>query len=287
MNPFQVLGLLEDADLEQIKKRFRQLSLEHHPDRGGDPEKFRVYSDAYSMINSEHNLKAYKSRKNSIFHWDKDLETYFGDIFGAKASPARRTIYTDIRITMEEAFQGCTKHIYYKEVKTCRSCGGVGALSFDPQGNVKKLCDECLGEGVINQSHQTTVNVPRSVTDGYQLSASAEDVIVTVHILPHNDFIRKGFDVHSCLHVTLRDIFEGSKLKVLTMHGEIEFDLPRCIQPEKILRLKKRGFFDVRRNTYGDHLLTIKLSIPELEVQDCEKIVRCLDGIQKNRSKTN
>lgn len=284
MNPFQILGLPEDADLDAIKKRFRKLSFEYHPDRGGDPEKFRVYSDAYSLINSEHNLKSFRARKNSIFHWDKDLETYFGDIFGTKASPARRTIYTDIRISLEEAFQGCVKHIYYKEVKTCRSCGGVGAESFDPEGNIKKSCDECLGNGVTNQTHQTTVKIPRSVPDGYQLSAEAEDVIVTVHILPHNDYIRKGFDIYSTLNVSLRDIFNGTKITVPTIHGDVEFDLPRCIQPEKIIRLKKRGFFDVRRNSYGDHLLTIKLSIPELSVEDCKKIVRCLDGIQTGES---
>lgn len=286
MNPFEILGIPEDSTLEQIKKKYRQLSLEHHPDRGGDIEKFRKVTDAYSLINSEQNLKNYRSRKNNIFSWDSDLESYFGDIFGSKKSHVRRTMYADVYITLEESFSGCTKHVFYKEVSTCRSCGGVGAASFDSQGNVKKSCDDCLGEGVIHQTHETLLEIPRSVIDGQQLTANT-DLIATVHVTPHNDFHRKGFDIHSSLTVSLRDIFQGSRLTTQTLHGEVSFDLPRCLQPEKILRLKKKGFFDVRRNTYGDHLLTIKLAIPEFSAENCDKIVRCLDEIQTREPKVH
>jgi len=286
MNPFEILGLSDDVTLEQIKKRYRQLSLEHHPDRGGDIEKFRSITDAYSLINSEQNLKNYRSRKNSIFSWDSDLESFFGDMFNAKKPPARRTIYTDVYISFEESFTGCTKHVFYQEVKTCRACGGVGASSFDPQGNVVKTCNDCLGAGFTNQTHQAELNIPRSVADGHQLVA-ADDVVATIHIVPHGDMTRKGLDVLSMLKVSLRDVFNGSRLHLQTLHGEVAFDLPRCLQPDKIIRLKKKGFFDVRRNTYGDHLLTIKLVIPEFSDENCEKIVRCLDEIQTRESKTS
>lgn len=283
MNPYEVLGLPENAPLEEIKKKYRKLSLEHHPDRGGDPNEFRKYADAYSLIDSESKIKAYHSRKNSIFSWDKDLEEYFGDLFGAKPSPVRRTIFADAYITLEESFQGCTKQVFYKEIKTCRACGGVGADSFDKQGNVKKTCDDCLGEGFTNNTHQTSVHIPRSVTEGYQINSADEDVIVKVHVLPHDDFQRKGFDTHATLLVSLQEVFSGSKIKVNTMHGEVEFDLPRCIQPDKVVRIRKKGFFDFRRNTYGDHLLTVKVKIPECSIEECENIVRCLDAVQKSK----
>jgi DnaJ-class molecular chaperone len=155
----------------------------------------------------------------------------------------------------------------------------VGASSFDPQGNVLKTCNDCLGAGCIQQTHQTEINIPRSVFDGHQLHAS-DDVIVTVRIVPDAELTRKGFDIHQNLKVSLRDIFNGSRLTIQTLHGQVAFDLPRCLQPDKIVRLKKKGFFDVRRNTYGDHLLTIKLVVPDFPTEDCDKIVRCLDEIQ-------
>jgi molecular chaperone DnaJ len=282
VNPYQVLELPEDASLEDIKKRYRKLSLEHHPDRGGNPDEFRRVTDAYSLIDSEAKIKMYHSRKSSIFQWDKDLEEYFGDLFGAKPSPVRRTTFTDAYVTFEESFSGCEKQVFYKEVRTCRGCGGVGASLFDPQGNVKKPCEDCLGDGFTNQTHQTTVSIPRSVTEGYQLNSNTEDVIVKVHVFPHDDFTRKGFDVHASLYVSLQEVFSGSKIKVPTLHGDVEFDLPKCIQPDRVVRIKNKGFYDVRRNTYGDHLLTIKVKIPECSSEDCEKIVRCLDAIQKS-----
>jgi DnaJ-class molecular chaperone len=254
--------------------------LECHPDHGGDIDRFRLISDAYSLINSELNLKKFRSRKNSIFHWDKDLETYFGDLFGQKTAPARRTVYTSTNITLQEAFSGCKKQIFYKEVKTCRACGGLGGHSFDQQGLAKKTCDDCLGAGVKNQTHQTTVTIPQGITDGVEVPSDVDDVIVHVNVVPDERFSRKGFDVHSNLNITLRDIFKGSKVKVPTLHGDSEFEIPRCIQPEKVIRLKHKGFFDNRRNTYGDHILTIKLSIPEVSIQACEKIVECLDEIE-------
>jgi molecular chaperone DnaJ len=280
MNPFEILGVSENATQQEIKKAYRTLALKYHPDKsGGDEDKFREIQSAYELINTEQKVKSYKNRSHGSFVWDSDLETYFKDFFtNMQGSVRKKTVHISIVLTLEEAFQGVTKTIQYKINETCHYCGGTGATTFDKTGRAISSCDRCFGVGSTSTHKQTSVSIPRSVTSGTTLIAEEKDVIVNIQVAPHSIFEINGTTVYSTVNLPFIKVFDNSTITADTLHGKIEVQIPRCVQPEQMLRLKGKGLFDNRKNSYGDHIIKIKIEIPRLPDDICEKIVSVLQN---------
>lgn len=279
MNPFQVLGIPEESGIDEIKKAYRKLAVQYHPDKGaGNEDKFREIQAAYELINSEQKLKQYKSRGNGAFVWDSDLETYFKDFFGRMGSTQRhRTVYVTISITLEEAFAGGNKSIQYRIGETCHNCGGVGATTFDRNGRAVAACDKCAGTGSVGNVKQATVTIPRSVNTGTILNADQDDVLVTVQVTPHNLFERVGNTIYSQVTIPLVRAFDNSMITVDTLHGPVQMQVPRCVQQDQNLRLRGKGMFDSRKNAYGDHIIKLTVEIPTLPDEVCDQVVAILN----------
>jgi len=284
MNPFQVLGLPENASQQEIKKAYRTLALKYHPDKeGGDEDKFREIQSAYDLINTEQKVKSYKNKSHGSFVWDSDLETYFKDFFtNMQGSVRKKTVHTILVLTLEESFQGVTKTIQYKINETCHFCGGTGATTFDKLGRAISSCDKCFGVGSTSDYKQTQIVIPRSVVSGTTLIAEEKDVMVNIQVAPHNLFEVSGTTVYSTVNLPFIKIFDNSTITADTLHGKIEVQIPQCVQPDQMLRLKGKGLFDNRKNSYGDHIIKIKIEIPKLSDKVCQSIVKVLQTGDQN-----
>lgn len=280
IDPFKVLGLPDTATYDEIKKRYKELAVQHHPDKGGDAEKFKDIGAAYEMIGSEAKLKQYKSRGS--MQWDETFDSVFRDFFGRGGfGVAKKTVHVTLTISLEEAFNGGTKKFMYRTAQTCGHCGGTGATAFYKTGRPKTLCQRCAGAGSISEVSEAQIDIPKSIPAGTSMFISAKDLHVTIQIAAHPVFERKGCDVYSHLEIPLVKVFDGSTSVVNTLHGPVEVAVPRCVQNDQFLRVREKGFYDSRKGGFGDHILRLKVSIPKLSDADCNKIVECLNGIQK------
>ena len=95
MNPYKLLGLKDNASIEETKKRFRKLSLKLHPDKGGDEEVYAKLLEAYHLI-----LDGYK------------VEV---PVYKPKPKPNNQVTYIDVFLTLEEGFNGCKRNVYHKD----------------------------------------------------------------------------------------------------------------------------------------------------------------------------
>jgi len=141
---YDVLGLDRDASQDEIKKAYRKLAREHHPDKGGDPEKFKKVQEAYETLSdpekrqnfdqfgtAEGNPSGFPPNMNDVF------AQMFGGAFGGQRGPARRADHQhDMGITLEEAFRGVTKNLKVTLTRNCFSC--------------MKKCKQCRGQGVVH-----------------------------------------------------------------------------------------------------------------------------------------
>lgn len=281
MDPFKVFDLPETATFEEIRKRYKELAVKHHPDKGGDGEKFKEIAAAYEIIGSEAKLKQFKSR--GTMQWDATFDSIFRDFFGRGAGPsqAKKVAYVTLNITLEEAFQGSTKKFMYRTAQTCGHCGGLGATSFHKTGQPKTVCTRCHGAGSMAELSDAEIEIPKGVHDGAMVPAKNGDVYVTFHIVPHPVFERKGADVYSQLDLSLKKVFDGSRVVVNTLHGVVEVAIPKCVQNDQFLRIRQKGFYDLRKGGYGDHIIRLRVAIPNLSEEDCNKLVECLNGIEK------
>jgi molecular chaperone DnaJ len=143
---YDVLGVNENATADEIKKSYRKLAVEHHPDKGGDEEKFKKISEAYDVLGDEDKRKKYDhQRKNPFSNMGGGGFNPFEDLFNSFNQGQRRQTVPDkvidLELTVVESYNGVDKTINYSRKHSCKSCSSTGGE--------RKACQKCQGHGFI------------------------------------------------------------------------------------------------------------------------------------------
>jgi len=171
-NYYDVLGVAKNASADEIKKAYRKLAMQYHPDRNPDnkeaEEKFKEAATAYETLSDEKKRRQYDQVGHAQYQQMggmgghpggmnmDDIFGAFGDIFGDIFGDARRRskktgpepvrghdLMKEVTITLKEAFLGTKKEISYPHFVVCTTCSGSGAKgSSKPQA-----CGQCHGSG--------------------------------------------------------------------------------------------------------------------------------------------
>jgi molecular chaperone DnaJ len=171
---YEVLGVGREADASELKRAYRKLALEMHPDRNpGDHEaeaRFKEASEAYQVLSDPEKRQLYDrfghegprgSGFGGGFSNVGDIFSAFGDIFGdmfggfsgfggfggSRTNPAARGADIELRVelTLEEVATGVEKEIKYRRRIVCKDCGGSGAAA----GSARERCQQCGGRGQV------------------------------------------------------------------------------------------------------------------------------------------
>jgi molecular chaperone DnaJ len=161
---YQTLGVTRSADDAELKKAYRQLAMQYHPDRNpGDKqaeERFKEVSHAYAVL-SDPDKRAQYDRFGTVGPtgggFDAGFGTLFEDIFdnffggGGRRSRATRgdDLQYELKITLEEAATGVETKVRIPRLEPCEACGGIGS---EP-GSKPTPCDTCRGRGEVRMSH--------------------------------------------------------------------------------------------------------------------------------------
>jgi molecular chaperone DnaJ len=171
---YEILGISKTSSVDEIKKAYRKLAMQYHPDRNpGDKkseEKFKEIAEAYSVLSDEQKRANYDrfgheglrgmgdqgfTDINDIFsHFSDIFQGFggFGDVFGEQSRSGSRQrrgadIEIKLRLTLQEIAEGVTKKIKLKKKKTCETCSGTGAAP----GSKQETCSVCHGSGQVRQ----------------------------------------------------------------------------------------------------------------------------------------
>jgi len=166
---YKILGVSKDASQDEIKSAFRKLSLKWHPDRNkGSKEaesKFKEIAEAYEVLGNEDKRKEYD---NPTSHFDFSssggpdfggmgmddilrhfgfggMDFGFGDRRPREQAVKGSSIRLNIKLTLEEIYNGVTKKVKYKRFEQCDNCGGSGMTP----NSKKKTCRTCGGSGTV------------------------------------------------------------------------------------------------------------------------------------------
>ena len=166
---YKVLGVEKNADEKDIKRAFRKLAREHHPDMNpNDPkaeERFKEVQHAYDVLGDPEKRQAYDAgprgfdgrgagAPGGFTFEDLDLGDLFGGLFGrgrasARPQPMRGPdVESVVNLSFEDSLKGVETKIPGEVDTACRTCGGTGARP----GTAPKICPECNGRGVLSES---------------------------------------------------------------------------------------------------------------------------------------
>ncbi|HEX4012900.1 MAG TPA: molecular chaperone DnaJ [Candidatus Cybelea sp.] len=190
---YEILGVARSASGDEIKRAYRSLARQHHPDVAEDKTKaehhFKEINQAYEVL-SDPNKRAQYDRFGSVGNGASAPGDFFGnggfgDIFdmffsGMRGPQPRRTgpergqdLRYDLEISLEEAFAGTTKEIVFERLGACESCKGTGAKP----GTIIAPCDRCRGTGTMRSARQTPLG--QIITQSACTSCHGEGHVVT------------------------------------------------------------------------------------------------------------
>lgn len=175
---YQILGLEKGASRDEVKKAFRKLSAQFHPDKKtGDENKYKDITEAYAVLGDEKKKAEFDTYGHSFngnggasqgfggFNWSnmqqgggQGFEFDISDIFenfgfggGARQAERGRDISIDINLNFEESIFGVTRKVLLTKNSTCTVCTGTGAK----KGSALVNCTICNGAGKIHENRQT------------------------------------------------------------------------------------------------------------------------------------
>mgnify|MGYP001031691316 CR=1 FL=1 len=187
---YNTLGLQKGASKDEVKKAFRKMAAQYHPDKKtGDEAKFKEISEAYSVLGDEKKKAEYDTYGHAFngaggggqqgggFNWSDfqqqagqqggfefDMNDIFGDVFGGggRQRQARgRDISIDIELQFEDAIFGTSRKVLLTKNSTCKECDGSGGK----KGTEMADCTTCNGQGKVREVRQSLMGQVQTVRE--------------------------------------------------------------------------------------------------------------------------
>ena len=291
MDLYQQLGIARGASEADIKKAYRSLAKQLHPDRNKDnpkaAERFAKVSQAYEILSDKDKRARYDRGE---IDEDGNPRMPFGSGFGGGRSgypgsggggggasgfegfPGGFSAdAADLSDLFEGLFGGATRR---------SSGGGFGRRSAPPPKGadvayrlkVPFLDAAALTPQRVTLSGGKTIDLklPKGVEDGAKIRLAGQgqqgpggvgDAIVSIEIAPHPFFAREGNDIRLTLPITLKEAVLGAKVKAPTPDGPVMLTVPKGATSGKVLRLKGKGFTD-KTGKRGDMKVMLSVDLP-------------------------
>ncbi len=261
---YAILGVEKNASDDEIKKAFRRAAHQHHPDKGGDPAKFKDVNEAYQVLGDKQKRVAYDQFGDAAFSQGGfgqggfgqggysgfpgggfggvnvddfgDLGDVLGEMFGFGASGGRgrqkargRDIQTNLDIDFKEAIFGATKYVNLVSQVQCTDCSGSGA----EKGTKLQTCGDCNGQGKVTKAQRTVFGTFQTASVCSRCNGQGK--------IPDKE-------CKTCrgIGVTRGD-------------GKVEFTIPPGIETDSLLRITGRGDTAPHGGATGDLYLKVRV----------------------------
>jgi curved DNA-binding protein len=287
-NYYELLGVKKDASADEIKKAFRKLARKHHPDAGGDEEKFKQINEAYEVLSDSEKRTQYDQ---------------YGQYFGSGGMPPGGAGGAGGWPGGGYSGGGGGRGGGYQNVGDLGDLGDLfgsvfggggggfgGGFGGRPQphrgADQEAKLDLTFAEafegtkrtmrsGAGGAGSSVSVTVPAGATDGGKLrfkgkgaaganGGPAGDLYVTTHIRRHPYYSRDGADVIIDVPVTFAEAVLGTEIRVPTPDGgKVKLKIPAGTQSGKTMRVRGKGAPKLNGSGTGDLKVRVNVAVPE------------------------
>ncbi|XP_055547823.1 dnaJ homolog shv [Wyeomyia smithii] len=308
---YKILGLRKTASKNEIKKAYRKLAKELHPDKNQDDpdasQKFQDLGAAYEVLSDEDKRKLYDRcgeecvKKEGMMDNTDPFAHFFGDFgfgFGGgqeqRETPRGANIVMDLYVTLEELFNGNFVEItrnkpVMKPAQGTRKCNcrqemvtrnlGPGRFQMMQQ----TVCDECPNVKLVNEERTIEIEIEQGMEDGQETRFSGEgephidgdpgDLILKIRTVPHQRFERRGDDLYTNVTISLQDALIGFKLYIDHLDGhKVSVEREKVTWPGARIRKTGEGMPNYENNNLrGTLYITFDVEFPKTQLSDSEK----------------
>jgi DnaJ-class molecular chaperone len=289
-DPYKELGVSRGASAEEIRKAFRKLAKELHPDRNpGDKkaeERFKRVSAAFDLLGDEQKRKRFDAGEI-----DADGHEVFRGFSGGQGGgrPGGGFHPGGFGGGGHGGFGGRFEGLDLDEIfemfgsRGAGAGAGAGAAGFGGGrgGDVRSRLEIDLEDAIKGAVRRVSfpdgrtldVTIPKGAADGQTLrlrgqgaagrNGAAGDALVELVVRPHPVFRREGADLHMDVPISVPDAVLGGKVEAPTPEGPVSLNVPKGSNSGAVLRLKGRGASDARTGRRGDLFARLVVTLPD------------------------
>jgi curved DNA-binding protein len=263
---YQILGVARSASLDDIRKAYRKLAMQFHPDRNpgnkAAEERFKEINEAYQVLNDAQKRAHYDRLGSAYSNWQRrgapgdfdwnewfrsspggrgtrveyddvsDLfSEFFSSVFGGSRTRAPTAYEQPVEISLQEAYSGTTRQ-------------------------------------VNTERRKLQVRIPPGVRTGSRVRVAGGgpeglDLFLIVEVTEDEKFERRGPDLHAAAGVSVFTAILGGDAEVETMTGKVKLSIPAGTQPGQVFRIAGRGMPNLKDpNSKGDLYVRLNVEIP-------------------------
>ncbi len=268
---YKILGVSRESSTDEIRKAYRKLAKQYHPDINKEPgaeDKYKEINEAYEVLKDPDKRSKYDTlgmnwQQGQDFTpppgWGSNNGGYQHVEFGGNFSDFFQTLFGS---GLGDMFGGGSGNFG-------GSSGYHNPVSRDSEADITLSLEEAYRGGKFNLrlgSRKLSVNIPKGITEGTKLTLRGKserggDLHLTIHISPHSVYELSEYDLTREMKVPVYDAVLGKDLTVETLAGEVTVKMPPGIQDGQKLRLRGKGM-PKRDGTFGDFFVRVKIEIP-------------------------
>jgi molecular chaperone DnaJ len=277
-NYYDILGVEKNSTQDDIKKAYRKLAKENHPDKGGDPEKFKKISVAYDILGDENKRKEYDNPSTGHFNSFNDI---FNQMFNNQRQRVHDTII-NLDITILESFLAPEKKLKYRVKEKCNTCNGeggdkstcnvckgngfvmmqMGSGMFIQMMNVTcnncngqgftfiRKCNTCFGTTTTEKLEELDIKIPHGIDNGQFLRANGKgdykngvvgNLVIKINLIGTENFQKEGRNLIYNKFFTIKDL-ENDSFEIPHPGGRLNIKFPKNMDTSLPMRVKGKGF---------------------------------------------
>ncbi len=285
---YEVLGVSKNASMDELKRAYRKLALEWHPDRNKSSQahdKFKEINEAYAVLSDPKKKETYDQFGHAAFQPGMGGGAGQGPFGGFRqqgpftyswsssggGSPFGNSDFVDPFEIFEQFFgggfsprgAGVRREVYEISIDFMEAVKGITKEVHLPRGRA--------GEGSVRK----TIKIPAGVDNGSRIRFDDFDIVVSVR--PDKQFKREGDDLVVNHDISYSQAALGAVVEVPTIDGSLKLRIQPGTQPGVLIRLHGKGVPHVRGGGRGDEYVRIQIHVPTRLSRQQKELLKALE----------